>query len=98
MKIVYRPHLRRRIKERGFPTNYPKKIYKVAKLRFRDSQTGHLIAVAEMEYAGKLRKLAISYDIIEEQVEIITIHPILEGDVKKRVKSGRWRRNEEKEK
>ncbi|OGM33399.1 hypothetical protein A2803_04335 [Candidatus Woesebacteria bacterium RIFCSPHIGHO2_01_FULL_44_21] len=92
MKIIYRPHLKRRLKERKFPDDYPHKIYKEAKFRFFDTQTKHHIAIAKMEYADKLRNLSISYDKIGNKIEIITIHPISDEDIKSRIKSKRWQK------
>lgn len=94
MKIIYRPHLKLRIKERKFPNIYPRKIYKQAKRHYFDTQTRHFIAISRLEYAGKLRNLAISYDIIGEKIEIITIHPISVKEIKRRVLVGRWQKNE----
>lgn len=91
-KIVYRPHLIRRIKERGFPGNYPRKIYRESEYNFYDKATKHYIAVSKLKHGGKLRKLAISYDIIDGRVEIITIHPVSEKDFKSKIRSKRWQK------
>lgn len=94
MKIIYRPHLKRRIKERKIPNDYPKKIYLKSKQKYFDSQTSHHIAVSSLLYAGKLRNMTISYDIIDEQIEIITIHPISDKEISDKIKSGRWTKDE----
>ena len=94
MKIVYRPHLKRRIKEREFLKDYPRKIYLKSKLHFFDAETNHYIAVAKMQYARKLRNLAISYDIIGENIEIVTIHPVSDKELKRRIETGRWVKSE----
>ena len=94
MRIIYRPHLKRRLKEREIPEDYPKKIYKTAKLRFKDKLTNHHIAISKLKYAEKLRNLVISYDIIGSNIEIITIHPISDQDIKTRVKTKRWIKHE----
>jgi len=90
MKIIYSPHLKRRIKERNFPEDYPRKIYAKTKQHFQDVETGHHIAIARLKYAKKLRSLVISYDIIGSNIEIITIHPISIQEIKKRIRTGRW--------
>lgn len=92
MRVIYRPHLKRRIRERLIPYDYPRKVYQKAKLHFVDSLTGHYIAVSKMQYAGKLRNLVVSYDIINTNVEIITIHPISYREINKRLISKRWRK------
>lgn len=94
MKITYRPHLKRRIKEREFPKDYPRRVYLKSKLRFFDTATNHNIAVTKMKYAGKLRNLAISYDIIGQNIEIVTIHPVSDKELKRRIETGRWVKNE----
>ncbi len=41
---------------------------------------------------GKMREVMVAYDIIEETVTLLTIHPLKEGQKENRVKSGRWRK------
>jgi len=94
MKIVYRPHLKRRLKQRKIPYDYPKKIYFRAKQKFIDTETDHYIAVSKLEYAGKLRNLAISYDIIGQNIEIVTVHPTSDQEINNKIKSGRWVKDE----
>ncbi len=90
MKVIYRSHLKRRLKERKIPDNYPKRIYLESKKKFFDMATNHQIAILELTYSGKLKNLAISYDIIGQQVEIITIHPISTKEIDNKIESGRW--------
>ncbi|MBI4029030.1 MAG: hypothetical protein HY376_01570 [Candidatus Blackburnbacteria bacterium] len=94
MKIIYRSHLKLRLKERKFPNSYPRKIYKESKNHYLDAKTSHKIATAKLLYAGKVRSLVISYDIILETVEIITIHPISDQEIKNKIEAGRWRKDE----
>lgn len=97
MKVLYRPHLKRRIRQRAIPHDYPRKVYQQAKMHFIDILTGHHIAISKMQYAGKLRNLVVSYDIINTNVEIITIHPISYREINKRLISKRWRKNEKRQ-
>lgn len=94
MKIIYREHLKRRLRERKIPNSYPKKIFLNSTRRFFDTGTNHHIAVAKLQYAGKLKNLALSYDIIDEQVEMITVHPISDQEITNKIKSGRWIKDE----
>lgn len=96
MKIIYREHLKIRIKERNFPDDYPRMVYRKAKHHFLDLKTKHYIAITKLKYAEKVRNLAISYDIISSNIEIITIHPISDQEIKKRIKVGRWIKKNEK--
>lgn len=90
MKIVYRAHLKRRLHERKIPDDYPKKIYLAAEQKYFDAATSHNIAVSKLKYAEKLRSMAVSYDIIGEQIEIITIHPISDKEIGNKIKTRRW--------
>ena len=92
LKITYSSHLRLRIKERLFPADYPKKVYKSAKLKLFDTATKHNIAISKLEYAGKIRNIQISYDIIEKGIEIITIHPVSNKEIQRRLLIGRWKK------
>lgn len=56
--------------------------------------TLHHIAISRLEYAGMLRNMSISYDIIGKNIEIVTIHPISDKEIENKVKSGRWVKNE----
>lgn len=94
MKIVYRPHLKVRLKERSFPQDYPRRIYKESTRCYFDTKTGHNIAFSKLSYVGKVRSLVISYDIMPEQVEIITIHAISDQEIRNKIKAGRWKVNE----
>ena len=60
MKIIYRPHLKRRIKERLIPSSYPSKIYKKSKTHYFDILTKHYIAFSKLKYSGRQRTMVIS--------------------------------------
>lgn len=95
MKIVYRPHLTRRLQERNIPISYPKKIFQAREEEYFDTITKHRIAIKKLFYAGRLRNMAISYDIIGESAEIITIHPIKQSEIQNKIEVGRWEEYEE---
>lgn len=91
MKIVYRPHLERRLKERKIPRSYPKKILQNSEQSYLDLLNGRYIAVKKLRYGGKMRNMVIAYDIISEDREIITIYPISDSEIDNKVESGRWK-------
>jgi len=91
MKIVYRPHLEIRLKERKFPEDYPKKIVQEPEHRYVDKLTKHIIAIKQLHYAEKLRYIAVAYDIIDSVIEVITIHPVDEAEMRNKVRTGRWK-------
>jgi hypothetical protein len=43
---------------------------------------------------GKLREVMVAYEIKEQTVRLLTIHPLKEGQKENRLKTGRWRRLE----
>ncbi len=67
MKIVYRPHLLRRLKQRKVPKDYPRQILQNPEQEYFDSATMHNIAVKRLPYGGKVHHMVIAYDIIEKR-------------------------------
>ena len=94
MKIIYRPHLKRRLKERKIPHDYPKKIYLKSKQKYFDLETNHHIAISRLIYSNKSRNIIISYDIIGQNIEIITVHPMSDKEIGNKIKSERWVKDE----
>lgn len=91
MKILYTDHLKTRLKQRKIPANLVKEIFDNAKEFYWDTWRNHRIRIGKVYYRNKLRKLLLAYDKIdEENVEIITLHPITDGEIKQRIISGRW--------
>ena len=90
IKIVYRPHLQRRLRERKIPKDYPKIIYKQSKSHYFDNETRHFVAIFKLKYAEKMRSIVAVYDIINDNIEIITIFPIEKTELKNKIDSGRW--------
>lgn len=92
--IILRNHLKIRLAERKIPQNYPETILKNPAEKFSDSVTGHQIAVKSLRYGGRLRPMAVAYDIIGSDLQVITIFPTSNLEIENRVKSGRWIRDE----
>ncbi len=91
-RVSYTRHLRTRLQTRKFPEDLPKVIFEEADRRYRDRETGHLIAIKQVRLRRQMRSVMIAYDRIGEGVEIVTIHPIREEQETSRVKTGRWNR------
>lgn len=72
LNIVYTAHLKFRLKVRNIPSPLPKKIFKEAKEHYRDSATGHYVAVHKLEFKNKMREFALTYDKKNNAIEIIT--------------------------
>jgi len=75
---------------RGIPKDLPQIVFHEAESRFHDEITGHHVALKEVSYAGKRRLIMVAYDIKDDIVEIITVHPIGGRQVEARINSGRW--------
>jgi hypothetical protein len=94
MKIVLRPHLKIRLKERLIPKAHLHKIITAPDIRFNDTETHHKIAIKSLEYNLKVRPMVASYDIIKGEIQVITIYPTTLKEVENRLKSGRWIKDE----
>ena len=90
MKVKYTSHLKVKMAVRGFPKDLPEIVFRGAESRFRDEITGHHVALKEASYAGKRRLIMVAYDIKDDVVEIISVHPIGGKQVEARINSGRW--------
>ena len=70
----------------------PYQIYSQSDERYYDIETGHTVAIMDTVIYGKMRDVMVAYDIEEQKVTLLTIHPLKEGQKENRMKSGRWRR------
>ena len=75
---------------RGVPEELPEKIFREAESVFHDEVTGHFIALKKALYAGKKRLIIAVYDVKDDVVEIVTVHPIGRRQMESRINSGRW--------
>ena len=94
MKVILRPHLKIRLKERLIPESYPGKIISKPDAKYFDTATNHQVAIKELAYNGKLRPMVVAYDIIEKDLQVITVHPASNQEIKNKVLRGRWVRYE----
>ena len=90
MKIVLRPHLKIRLKQREIPQSYPEKILKKPDSKYHDQKTNHNIAIKELEYAGRLRPMVVAYDIIDLIIEVITVYPTEQKEIDNKIIAKRW--------
>ena len=90
MKIILRPHLKIRLEQRRIPQESPELIVKDPEKRFFDTETGREIAIKKLEYNEKIRSMVVVYDIIEGEIQIITIHPVSEQEIQNKLNRGRW--------
>jgi hypothetical protein len=93
-KMIFTDHLKLRLKIRKTPNSYPKIIYEDPDQSFFDNLEKTNIAIKKLKYNNKLRNMMIAFDVINGNIEIITIHPITDERILNRLISGRWRKNE----
>ena len=67
-----------------------KRVYHEAREYYLDSFTGYKVAIAHVEWKGKVRWMALSYEQIGDDVTLVTIHPCRRNQIENRVKLGRW--------
>ena len=92
MKIVYTAHLEFRLKMRNIPKSLPKKVFQNAIEHYYDNSTNHCVAIDKLEFSGKIREFAVTYDKKDDKIEIITIHPLKVYQKITRINSGRWQK------
>ncbi len=93
-EIYYSDHLNLRLKIRKVPKKYPKIIYENYEQKFFDNVERSWIAIKKLKYNQKVRNMMIAYEIKENKIEIITIHPISDEKIINRTLSGRWIKHE----
>lgn len=91
-RISYTSHLELRLKLREIPYDLPRKIYETAKERYFDSATRKLTAVQKVRYKGEIRDFVLVYDEYDQDVALITLHPLKIHQKVSRIKSGRWQK------
>ena len=94
MKIVLRPHLKIRLKQRKIPQTYPKIVIQEFESKYLDTKTNHYIAVKNLEYGEKIRPMVVAYDIIDLTIQVITVYPTSEKEISNRIKIERWLKND----
>lgn len=90
MRIILKPHLKIRLKQRLISQTYPRKILTQADNEYYDPLTNHHIAIKKLAYNKKLRPMVIAYDIIGEEIQVITVYPTTKQEIKNRVQKRRW--------
>lgn len=92
MQIKYTSHLLFRMKIRNIPEELPEEIFRRSRERYYDCLTKHYVAILRIDYEGKVRDMAVTYDLKDNEAELVTVHPIKPYQKHGRVSSGRWRK------
>ena len=90
MALCLSRHLRERMRLRGIPEGLPQSIYREADGHFLDAETGLLVAVKRLPFQGRERDMSLSYTKSGDDVLLVTLHPLREGQRERRITSGRW--------
>ncbi|MBI2355651.1 MAG: hypothetical protein HYV13_00405 [Candidatus Doudnabacteria bacterium] len=88
--IIYSPHLEFRLKLRQIPKSLVKRIFRTSSERYFDTLTRKYIVVSQVKYKNQMREMAVIYEMHENQVVLITIHPLKFSQKLNRIKSERW--------
>lgn len=89
-RIRYAGHLQLRLGLRKIPRQLPRRIYHRAKELFYDRITANFVAVARARYAGKTREMMVAFSEMDDEIILITVHPLKPRQKANRVASGRW--------
>ncbi len=90
-RIRYSAHLLWRLALRGIEPALPARLIREANQRYLDAATGYGIAVAVGEYRRTPHLMAVVYEETKAEIIVVTIHPLNQADVERKLRSGRWR-------
>lgn len=90
MKLILTSHLKERLISRGISETIVDEIFEKSEEFYWDNLRNRHIVVSRVIYKGKLRKMLAAYDKIEDKIEVVTMHPITDVEIKNRLISGRW--------
>ena len=88
--IRYSDHLEDRLVLRHIGRDVPERIIRQAERTFTDTATGYRIAVATVAYRGVNHLMMVVFEETESDVVAVSIHPLDERDVDRKIRNGRW--------
>lgn len=91
MKFVYRSHFEFRAQQRGISPRLAREIYEKGTEKFYDTLRNHHVVVLKKKFKSRMRNLLLAYDRIGDTVEFVTTHIIKDKEIDNKVKSGRWK-------
>ena len=86
--VRYSDHLEDRLVIRH--RDLPERIIREAELSFTDTATGYRIAVATVAYRGANHLMMVAFEETESEIVAVSIHPLNERDVDRKIRNGRW--------
>ena len=90
MKIRASPHFQQRINLREIPEGLGETILRNADGHYQNGVTGYLIAVRRVSFQGKDRDMALTYEHGDDEITLVTLHPLKDGQKDNRIASRRW--------
>lgn len=91
-KLVFTNHLLARIKLRRISREFPPKIYQEADSYYFDIETNLFVAVKSVVMGKNKKKFALAFEIKDDIVYLVTIHPIKKNQEENRIKTNRWQK------
>jgi hypothetical protein len=89
--IRYSDHLEDRLVLRHIERDLPERIIREVQRSFTDTATGYNIAVTTAVYRGADHLMMVVFEETESEIVAISIHPLDERDVARKVRNGRWK-------
>ena len=89
MNVVLSKHFVVRKELRSIPDGMAETIFTQANEHYKDTRTNYFIAVKRMKFQGAERDMALTYSITEDKIELVTLHPLKDGQRENRVRSRR---------
>jgi hypothetical protein len=93
VKLIYSKHLINRLHLRDIPEDLPAEIVRSSKEHYHDVETGYSIAIKEVFIHDRKREMMVAYTVESDEIRVITIHPLKEGQKRNRLK--KWPLGEE---
>lgn len=90
MTIEFADHLKRRLRLRKIPEEWPREIIEQANVYYWDRETEHWIASGRRLYEGREREFAVAFDWQADVIEVVSILPLKKGQKANRIQAGRW--------
>ena len=88
--VRYSDHPEDRLVLRHIGRDVPERIIRQAERTFTDTATGYRIAVATVAYRGVNHLMMVVFEETESEVVAVSIHPLDERDVDRKIRNGRW--------
>jgi len=89
-KIRFIDYFLDRLRFREIPEAVVERVLREATQRYTDAETGRYIAVKEVKYGRRRRRLMVAYEEQGNEIIPVTVHPVTKRQVQSRIKRQRW--------